>query len=97
MEAAKPCTTSYGCTKAEKAENYEDEAALAICHKETWRTRMWIGRSSTRRILAGLNIESRKTEVEEQRSWVKKRNKECVIYQGWVYCLTEAHHTRLAG
>jgi hypothetical protein len=36
------------------------------------------------------------TAVEGQRNWLKKGNKECVIYKGWVICLTGAYETRIA-
>jgi uncharacterized protein YecT (DUF1311 family) len=99
VKAAKPYTTSYDCAKAEKTEkdgNYEDEAALAICYVESLADLDVELAKLYKTYLAGLDAESRKAAVEEQRSWLKKRNKKCTIYKWWVECLNEAYTTRIA-
>jgi uncharacterized protein len=100
VEAAKPYATSYDCTKAETDEKngkYENDPALAICYVESLADLDVDLAKLYKTYQAGLNAESRKAATEEQRNWLKKRNKECVIYKGWVYCLTEAYETRIAG
>jgi len=99
VKAAKPYTTSYDCAKAEKTEkdgNYEDEAALAICYVESLADLDLELAKLYKTYLAGLDAESRKAAVEEQRSWLKERNKKCIIYKWWVDCLNEAYTTRIA-
>jgi uncharacterized protein YecT (DUF1311 family) len=99
VEAAKSYATSYDCTKAEADEKngkYKNDAALAICYVESLADLDIDLAKLYKMYLAGLNAVSRKAAAEEQRNWLKKRNKECVIYKGWVYCLTEAYETRIA-
>jgi uncharacterized protein YecT (DUF1311 family) len=99
VEAAKPYPTSYDCTKAEEDEKngtYEDEAALAICYVETLADLDVDLAKVYKMYLAGLDAQSRKAAVEEQRSWLKKRNKECIIYKWWVDCLNDAYNSRIA-
>ena len=99
VKAAKPYPTSYDCAKAEKDDKdgkYEEEAALAICYVETLADLDVDLTKTYKTYLAGLNAQSRKEAVEEQRSWLKKRNRECTIYKGWVDCLNQAYTTRIA-
>lgn len=93
VDAAKPYTTSYDCAKAEKD---QDETAQAICYVETLADFDVELAKLYKTYLSGLNLEARKKAVEEQRSWLKKRNQDCVIYKWWVDCLTEAYNTRIA-
>lgn len=93
VDAAKPYATSYDCDKAEKD---QDETAQAICYVETLADLDVDLAKLYKNYLSGLNLESRKKAVEEQRAWLKKRNQDCVIYKWWVDCLTEAYKTRIA-
>jgi uncharacterized protein YecT (DUF1311 family) len=90
--AAKPYSTSYDCAKAEKD---GDETAEAICYVESLADLDVELAQLYKAYLAGLTAESRKTAVEEQRRWLKERNKKCVIYKWWVGCLTDAYNSRL--
>ena len=91
--AAKPYRTSYDCDKAEKD---GDETAQAICYVETLADLDVELAKLYKTYLARLNAESRKKAVAEQRAWLKQRNKDCIIYKGWVYCLTESYNKRIA-
>jgi uncharacterized protein YecT (DUF1311 family) len=85
--------TSYDCGKAEKV---EDEAGIAICYVESLADLDVELAQIYKSYLSGLSAEERKAAVEEQREWLKKRNKECVIYKGWVDCLEESYKGRIA-
>jgi len=91
--AAKRYATSYDCDKAEQG---QDETAQAICYVETLADLDVELSKFYKRYLAGLAAEARKAAIAEQRSWLKERNKDCIIYKGWVYCLTESYNKRIA-
>jgi uncharacterized protein YecT (DUF1311 family) len=93
VQAAKPYKTSYDCEKAEKA---QDETALAICYVETLADLDVELAETYKAYLEGLATDSRKAAIEEQRSWIAQRNKDCVIYKWWVGCLEEKYKTRIA-
>jgi len=90
IEAAKPYPTSYDCAKAEK------DTEQAICYVESLADLDVELAKTYRAYLAGMDAESRKQAVEEQRTWLAKRNKECVIYKFWVECLEDSYKTRIA-
>ena len=91
--AAKRYATSYDCDKAEKD---QDETAQAICYVETLADLDVELAKLYKTYLTGLTAEARKAAVAEQRNWLKERNKGCIIYKGWVYCLTESYNKRIA-
>jgi uncharacterized protein YecT (DUF1311 family) len=93
VAAAKPYATSYDCAKTEKD---GDGTAVAICYVGTLADLDVELAQLYKTYLTGLNAESRQAAVDEQRAWLKKRNKDCIVYKGWVWCLTEAYNTRVA-
>lgn len=93
VEAAKPYKTSYDCDKAEKA---QDETAQAICYVQTLADLDVELAGLYRMYIEGLATDERKAAIEEQRSWIAKRDKDCVIYKWWVDCLQERYKTRIA-
>lgn len=93
VTAAKPYPTSYDCAKAEAA---QDETAQAICYvKSLADLDVELGKTY-KTYLDELAPTERKKAIEEQRVWLAKRNRDCVIYKWWVECLTKEYNERIA-
>ncbi|MGB2632423.1 MAG: lysozyme inhibitor LprI family protein [Candidatus Acidiferrum sp.] len=93
VEAAPEYKTSYDCAKAEQQ---GDETALAICHVESLADLDVELAERYKAYLAKLDDQGRKKAVEEQRAWLKERDKSCVVYKMWVDCLEGAYKKRIA-
>jgi uncharacterized protein YecT (DUF1311 family) len=93
VEAAPEYKTSYDCAKAEQQ---GDETALAICYVESLADLDVELAERYKAYLARLNDQERKKAVEEQREWLKERDKSCVVYKMWVDCLEGAYKKRIA-
>ena len=89
VEAAKPYTTSYDCTKAK-------DTALAICYQETLADLDVDLAKLYKQYLATLDPEARKQAVQDEKHWLAERDRSCVIYKGWQPCLEESYKTRIA-
>jgi len=88
VEAAKPYTTSYDCTKAK-------DTALAICYQETLADLDVDLAKLYKQYLATLDPEARKQAVQDEKHWLAERDRSCVIYKGWQPCLEESYKTRI--
>ena len=81
--------TSYDCGKA------ESETEKAVCHvKQLADLDVQLG-SAYKSVLANTPAGERFSLRAEQRNWMAERDKECVIYKGWVQCLSECYHKRI--
>jgi uncharacterized protein YecT (DUF1311 family) len=89
IDAAKPYTTSYDCSKAE-------DTALAICYVETLADLDVELANVYKAYLHTLDAQSRKHAVEDERHWLAERDRSCAIYKGWVGCLEESYKKRIA-
>jgi uncharacterized protein YecT (DUF1311 family) len=89
VDAAKPFTTSYDCTKA-------TDTAQAICYVETLADLDVELANVYKAYLHTLDAESRKRAVEDERHWLAERDRSCTIYKGWVDCLEESYKKRTA-
>jgi uncharacterized protein YecT (DUF1311 family) len=87
---AKPFPASYNC------ENASEEVEQAICANETVAKLDRDLNALYVKKLRKLPPERRETLREQQRSWIRDRNKECVVYKWWVECLTEMYTRRIA-
>jgi uncharacterized protein YecT (DUF1311 family) len=81
--------TSYDCSKA------DSEVESAICHvKEIADLDLQLG-ALYKSVLARLPAAEQTSLRQEQRAWLLQRDKECVIYKGWVHCLTDHYQKRI--
>jgi uncharacterized protein YecT (DUF1311 family) len=81
--------TSYDCSKADR------EAENAICHvKELADFDLQLG-ALYKSVLAKLPPTEQTLLRQEQRAWLSQRDKECLIYKGWVGCLTDYYQKRI--
>ena len=93
VQAAPTYKTSYDCTKAEE---HADGTALAICYVESLADLDVELAERYKAYLARLDDQGRKKAVEEQRAWLKERDKNCAVYKMWVDCLEGAYKKRIA-
>lgn len=90
VQSAPMYKTSYDCTKAQK------EMDRAICYVESL-AKLDLDLNETYTSLSKtLSPDTRRAVVQEQRDWLVKRDRECVIYKGWVECLTDLYTVRIA-
>ncbi len=93
VEAAPKYKTSYDCRKAQQQ---GEGTALAICYVESLADLDVELAERYKAYLARLNDQERNKAVEEQREWLKERDKSCGIYKMWVDCLEGAYKKRIA-
>jgi uncharacterized protein YecT (DUF1311 family) len=90
VQSAPMYKTSYDCTKAHK------EVDRAICYVEPL-AKLDVDLSSAySSVSTKLPPAARKELVQKQREWLAKRDHVCVIYKGWVECLTNRYTARIA-
>lgn len=81
--------TSYDCSKA------ESEVENAICHvEELAKLDVKLG-TIYKSILPKASDAERISLRAQQRQWLAQRDKECVIYKGWVECLADYYQKRI--
>ena len=81
--------TSYDCTKADA------DVEKAICHvEELAKLDVELG-AGYKALLAKLSEAGRNSLRAEQRQWLAQRDKECVLYKGWVGCLSDYYQKRI--
>ena len=81
--------TSYDCLKA------DSDVEKAICHvEELAKLDVQLG-ASYKSLLAKLSDAERSSLRAEQRQWLAQRDKECVLYKGWVGCLSDHYQKRI--
>jgi uncharacterized protein YecT (DUF1311 family) len=93
VEAAPIYQTSYDCANAEQQ---GDGTAVAICYVEALADLDIELAERYKAYLARLDDLGRKQAVDEQRAWLKERDKSCVVYKMWVDCLERAYQKRIA-
>jgi len=91
MKVEGPFPTSYDCAKATR------ELDLAICYSPgvaALDVQLGQAYQATLQRLP----QSKKQEFQaDQRDWLARREKECVIYKWWVDCLKDLYAERIAG
>lgn len=82
--------TSYDCAKA------ATEVERAICHVQSLAD-LDVQLNATYRSLASdlPSVEREKLKLEQQ-SWLRKRDRECAPYKGWVRCIAGMYEDRIA-
>ncbi len=90
VQSAPMYEMSYQCTKAQK------EVDRAICYVSSL-AKLDIDLNAAYTSAAKrLAPTARKALVQEQREWLAQRDRDCVIYKGWVECLTAMYTARVA-
>jgi uncharacterized protein YecT (DUF1311 family) len=90
VQSAPMYKTSYDCTKAQK------EVDRAICYVEPLAKLDVDLNASYSSLSTRLPVAARKALVQEQREWLALRDRDCVVYKGWVDCLTNMYTARIA-
>lgn len=81
--------TSYDCGKA------DTDVEKAICHvEEVAKLDVELG-SVYKSLLPKLSDAKRDSLRAEQRVWLAERDKRCVLYKGWVDCLSDYYQKRI--
>ena len=81
--------TSYDCAKA------QEEVEHAICYVESLAKLDRDLGAVYSALTAKLSPTDGKSIVQDQRAWLARRNHDCVIYKGWVECLTAMYDARI--
>lgn len=90
VQSAPMYKTSYDCTKAQK------EVDRAICFVEPLAKLDVELNTAYSSLLKTLSLDARKSLVQKQRDWLTERDRDCVVYKGWVGCLREKYSARIA-
>ncbi len=90
VQSAPMYNTSYDCTKAQK------EVDRAICYVNSLAKLDLELNAAYLSAARKLAPDERKALVRQQREWLAKRDRDCVIYKGWVECLTYSYTARIA-
>lgn len=82
--------TSYDCAKA------ATEVERAICHVRSLADLDVQLNATYRSIDSDLSSEEREKLKLEQQNWLRKRDRECAPYKGWVRCILGMYQDRIA-
>ena len=82
--------TSYDCAKA------ASEVERAICHVRSLADLDVQLNTMYRSLVSDLPSEEREKITLEQKNWLRKRNRECAPYKGWVRCISGMYQDRIA-
>jgi uncharacterized protein YecT (DUF1311 family) len=90
MKVEGPFPTSYDCAKATK------ELDRAICYSPSVAALdVQLGRAY-RTALQRLPADKKQKLQDQQREWLARREKDCIIYKWWVGCLQDLYSKRIA-
>ena len=81
---------SYDCAKA------ASEVERAICHVRSLADLDVQLNTTYRSLVSTLPPEKREKLKREQRNWLRKRDRECAPYKGWVCCISGMYQDRIA-
>ncbi len=90
VQSAPTYKTSYDCARA------REEVDRAICYEESLAQLDLELNDVYKSAASKLTPEGRRSLVQQQREWLTERERECVIYKGWLECLRDKYQKRIA-